>query len=61
MSAFAAVVLRLHDQGLDIPTARFAAGQATIRLPEGQLGEVLELAAQIAVDREMVYVNGRPA
>ena len=39
--SFGAIVLSLADRGLDLETARWAAGQATSRLPETAEAEAI--------------------
>ncbi len=48
---FAEVVLALRGLGTDQKTARWAAGQATMRLPAGDFNETFRLASQIATGR----------
>ena len=48
---FTDVVLALRGMGSNQETARWAAGQATMRLPEANFSETFKLAAQIATAR----------
>ena len=48
---FPDVVLGLRGMGCDSKTARFAAGQATMRLPDAGFAETFKLAVQVATGR----------
>ena len=43
---FIKLVLELHEHGYDWDESRWAAGQATMRLPEGSFDETFKLAVQ---------------
>ncbi len=49
---FVQPVSALKNLGSDRETARWAAGQATMRLPDGKFEETFRLAVQIATARE---------
>ena len=49
---FVQTVSALKNMGSDRETARWAAGQATMRLPDGQFEDTFRLAVQIATGRE---------
>lgn len=44
---FPSVVVRLAESGLDIDQARWAAGQATMREPEGGISDIHKSALKI--------------
>ena len=41
---FANTVVALTERGMDLETARYAAGQATTRLPDGDIHELVKFA-----------------
>jgi hypothetical protein len=49
---FPAVVMALVDSGIDWETARYAAGTATMRLPEAGVSETLARAREVLRARE---------
>ena len=51
---FAEVVLALRGLGSDKDSARYAAGQATMRLPNGSFDETFKLAVQVATGRDRI-------
>lgn len=49
---FSKTVLGLTSRGVDLETARFAAGTATMRLPNGSTDQTLDAALNVLRERE---------